>query len=135
MPPQQQVSCAFNHSLDRIFPIDCILNGEEDYYDLKTRIKETRGLQGHDINLWFLYRPGSVLDKSTVFVPAKDNNDCQLFSHLPITLEPRSGDPDIDIVVVVVDKRSLDTRRDISVEFADTGISSLSLMSGRVDSL
>lgn len=113
-PPVQQVSCAFSHSLDHAFPIDCQINGE-DYYDLKMRIREKQGLQGHDINMWFLYRPGNVLDKSTAFAPEENNNDCRLPSHLPISLDPRSGDPDIDVVIVVVDKKSLETRKDISV--------------------
>lgn len=37
--PVQQISCAFSNRLDHIFHINCLLNGEEDYYDLKTKIK------------------------------------------------------------------------------------------------
>lgn len=115
--PVQQVSCAFRSRLDVIFRIDRQIDGEE-VYDPKTRIKETQGLQGHDINFWFLYRPGSVLDESTEFLPAEDNNDCRLPPHLPISSDPGSEDPDIDVVIVVVDRKSLETRKDISVEFA-----------------
>lgn len=36
----------------------------------------------------------------------------------PISLFLLIQDPDIDVVIVVVDKKSLETRKDISVEFA-----------------
>ena len=124
--PFQQLSCAFSHSLSQIFRIDCLLN-KENYYDLKKRIQEKRGLQDHDINLWVLYRPGSILDKNATFVPAENNNDRRPPSHLPISLDPEPGDPDIDIVIVVVDQKLGLSRKDISIEFADAGICSLSL--------
>lgn len=67
-----------------------------------------------DINRWILYRPGSVLDKDTAFVPS--DADCRLSPRSLLAVDPEPSDPEVDIVIYEKPERKY-----IMTEFAVTG--------------
>lgn len=72
---------------------------DDTFYNLKVKIQLKKGLED-DVDQWDLYRPGDLLDKTKPFNP-KTGDQRLAPKHQIKHADTESGDPNIDIVIVV----------------------------------